>query len=244
MIMDESVGRITPQSVEEQRRPRGRRDRRARGARHHPRPRHAAAQQRRRARRPRARVAGAEVCPVHEGRRRRRTLEPISTFRDGDKCKCVNVLTPKTWPSSSYVPFIFNCWWTLKRWCLPSPTGFEARDTGIARGTQGVAGVQLVRRSADAAADGPQWHSHNCPILASVAYFKFSQVFIRLTNVKCWNSNDPLQFTFVTAGSMRLEVASEGAVDLGAGDSFVIPPDTRARYRDWAVGIRYDQTYF
>ena len=56
--------------------------------------------------------------------------------------------------------------------------------------------------------EAPQWHSHNRPIL----------------------------FTFVTEGSMTLEVANEDAADmlnfdLMAGDSFVIPPGARARYR-------------
>ena len=82
--------------------------------------------------------------------------------------------------------------------------------------------MQIIRKMRSGI-DEQQWHSHNCPIL----------------------------FTFVTEGSMTLEVAAnedtevvnedaevtnEDAAgmlnfDLVAGDSFVIPPGARARYR-------------
>jgi len=78
--------------------------------------------------------------------------------------------------------------------------GFEARDTGIADGTGGVAGVQVARRSAGDTA----WASHDGDIL----------------------------FTFVMAGTMRLEGEGRDPYPLEPGDAFVIPPGMAVRYAD------------
>ncbi len=85
-------------------------------------------------------------------------------------------------------------------WAPCRLSGFEARDTGIADGTQGVAGVQVIRRGADA----PTFSHHDSDIL----------------------------FTFVMAGSMRLEGDGREPFPLEAGDAFVIPPRHRTRYAD------------
>ena len=73
--------------------------------------------------------------------------------------------------------------------------------------SQGVAGVNLVRKSCiQESKTKHNWHSHDCPIL----------------------------FNFVTKGSMTLEVKTEAknsSSDLAAGDSFVIPPGAKARYK-------------
>ena len=76
--------------------------------------------------------------------------------------------------------------------------GFTCRDTGIAEGTQGVAGVQVARFTGGVA---PATR-HDCDI----------------------------HFTFVMDGRMRLEIEGEPARDVEAGDAFVLPPGTVARY--------------
>ncbi len=81
--------------------------------------------------------------------------------------------------------------------------GFEARDTGIAVATGGVAGVRVARRLAkrlDGGAD--RITSHRTDIL----------------------------FTFVMEGGMTLRGPGGDSQDLAAGDAFVIPPDTRTVY--------------
>jgi mannose-6-phosphate isomerase-like protein (cupin superfamily) len=50
--------------------------------------------------------------------------------------------------------------------------------------------------------DAPQWASHDCDV----------------------------HFTFVRQGGMTLEVEGESAATLETGDSFVLPPNRKARY--------------
>ncbi len=78
--------------------------------------------------------------------------------------------------------------------------GFEARDTGIAAATNGVAGVQVARRLDGGDAD--RITSHNTDIL----------------------------FTFVMEGSMTLQGQGRDPQDLTAADAFVIPPHTGVVY--------------
>lgn len=87
---------------------------------------------------------------------------------------------------------------TWTPWRIP---GWEARDTGIAAGTNGVAGVQVARPMAPNAA--APWSSHDTNIL----------------------------FTFVKEGSVTLEAMSTDtpAQTLVAGDAFVIPPFLKTR---------------
>jgi quercetin dioxygenase-like cupin family protein len=85
--------------------------------------------------------------------------------------------------------------------------GFEARDTGIAEATSGLANVQVARRPARRHAepfdgDGDPITSHKADIL----------------------------FSFVMAGTMTLQAQGRESQDLAAGDAFVIPPDTRTVY--------------
>lgn len=83
--------------------------------------------------------------------------------------------------------------------------GFEARDTGIADATGGVASVQVARRLAgrlDNDADADRLTSHKTDIL----------------------------FTFVMEGTMTLQGQGRDSQDLTAGDAFVIPPDIRTVY--------------
>ncbi len=93
--------------------------------------------------------------------------------------------------------------------------GFEARDTGIADATRGVANVQIARRRTGRRAgrlagrltgrldgDGDRTANHKADIL----------------------------FTFVIAGTMTLQGQGRDSLDLTAGDGFVIPPDTRTVY--------------
>lgn len=76
--------------------------------------------------------------------------------------------------------------------------GFTARDTGIAEGTNGIAGVQVVRRI-----EGQTVPTHH---------------------------NADIHFTFVIAGTMRLEGDGREPFDLEAGDAFVLPPGQVTRY--------------
>jgi quercetin dioxygenase-like cupin family protein len=80
-------------------------------------------------------------------------------------------------------------------WRIP---GFEARDTGIAAATRGVAAVQVARpdRRQETAAAKPLTR-HTCDIL----------------------------FTFVLSGTMTLEAVGQGSHALGEGDAYVVPPD-------------------
>ena len=81
--------------------------------------------------------------------------------------------------------------------------GFEARDTGIADATIGVANVQVARRLAKRpGGDADQITSHKTDIL----------------------------FTFVMEGTMTLQGQGRDDQDLTAGDAFLIPPDTRTVY--------------
>ncbi len=81
--------------------------------------------------------------------------------------------------------------------------GFEARDSGIADATNGVAGVRVARRLAQRLEDDTEpTTSHQTDIV----------------------------FTFVMEGSMTLRGRDRDPQDLTAGDAFVIPPDTRIAY--------------
>jgi quercetin dioxygenase-like cupin family protein len=81
--------------------------------------------------------------------------------------------------------------------------GFEARNTGIADATIGLANVQVARRLAKRLdGDADRITSHKADIL----------------------------FTFVMEGTMTLQGQGRESQDLAAGDAFVIPPDTRTAY--------------
>lgn len=84
-------------------------------------------------------------------------------------------------------------------WRIP---GWNARDTGIGAGTQGVAGVMVARPDKGSAA--PVWTNHDTDIL----------------------------FTFVKEGSLTLEVDAQAPQthDLVAGDAFVLPPFLKTCY--------------
>ena len=85
---------------------------------------------------------------------------------------------------------------TWGAWRLP---GFEARRTGIAAATGGVANVEVARVPGGEAGAVA---SHDADIL----------------------------FTFVLTGGMRLRVSGREALELQAGDAFVVPPRTRTAY--------------
>jgi len=88
--------------------------------------------------------------------------------------------------------------------------GFEARDTGIAHATGGVASVRVARRFASRRdGDADQITSHHADIL----------------------------FTFVLEGTMTLQGPGRDSQDLTAGDAFVIPPDTRIVYANPSSGL-------
>lgn len=80
--------------------------------------------------------------------------------------------------------------------------GFEARNTGIAEATRGVAGVEVAKFKGNGAE--PQVTSHSTDIL----------------------------FTFVMNGTMTLEGEGREPHDLTAGDAFVIPPGMKTAYRN------------
>ncbi len=86
------------------------------------------------------------------------------------------------------------------RWRAGRLPGFAACDTGIAAATGGVANARVARRE-DGGGNGAQ-SSHDADIL----------------------------FTFVLAGRMTLRAQGEEALNLRAGDAFVLPPGLRAAY--------------
>ncbi len=81
--------------------------------------------------------------------------------------------------------------------------GFTARDTLISENTQGVAGVQVVRRD-PTEAQSASWHVHDSDI----------------------------HFSFLMAGQVTLEGKGQTPAQLQAGDAFVIPPGLPVRYAD------------
>ena len=78
--------------------------------------------------------------------------------------------------------------------------GFKSRETGIRTATNGVADVRIIQP--DAERKTGKWSSHDADIL----------------------------FTFLTEGSLVLEVEKEGIFNLNAGDAFVVPPDLKSRF--------------
>ena len=80
--------------------------------------------------------------------------------------------------------------------------GFEARNTGIAEATKGVAGVEVAKFKDNGAQ--PPVTSHSTDIL----------------------------FSFVMGGTMTLEGEGLEPHDLTAGDAFVIPPGMKTAYRN------------
>lgn len=83
---------------------------------------------------------------------------------------------------------------TWKPWRIE---GFEFRDTGINKATQGVASVHVAKPSGDGLT--PQLSSHNSDIL----------------------------FTFLMNGEMELAAEGQISQKLKKGDAFVIPPDLK-----------------
>ena len=87
-----------------------------------------------------------------------------------------------------------------REWRLP---GFEARRSGVAEATGGVADVQVARRAGPGAGPGAgPVTSHDAELL----------------------------FTFVLEGGMTLRAEAREAEALRAGDAFVLPPGTKAAY--------------
>lgn len=78
--------------------------------------------------------------------------------------------------------------------------GFEARRTGIAQATQGVANVEIARPTASLISSPSSQH------------------------------NTDILFTFVLEGKMTLKGEDQEAKELTAGDAFVIPPNVTTHY--------------
>ncbi len=90
--------------------------------------------------------------------------------------------------------------------------GFEARDTGIAEATNGLANLQVARRAAKSNGDdSDRTTSHKTDIL----------------------------FSFVLEGSMTLQGPDRISQKLTAGDAFVIPPDTRTSYTNCSRDLEW-----
>ncbi|MBX2823838.1 MAG: cupin domain-containing protein [Gammaproteobacteria bacterium] len=85
------------------------------------------------------------------------------------------------------------------RWSSWRVTGFESRDTGVARHSAGVADVQVARPLGSLAENVTHDLRHSADI----------------------------QFCFVTTGSATLATGGESR-ELNAGDAFVLPPATEA----------------
>ena len=89
-------------------------------------------------------------------------------------------------------------------------TGFESRDTGIGAATQGIAGVHVIRtRPIQNLISQPS--SHNADII----------------------------FSFITHGTMTLQVENQIPHELAAGDAFVIPPNLKTEYINFSSGYEF-----
>jgi len=93
-------------------------------------------------------------------------------------------------------------------WQASKTPGFVARDTSIAENTSGVAGVQVLRRSAP-----------DRPTLPYENHMEFRCV-------------SDIHFCFVMEGSMTLSAPDKDPYQLVAGDAFVLPPDMPVRFVD------------
>ena len=91
-------------------------------------------------------------------------------------------------------------------WAPWSHAGFERRDLGIADATDGLARVVVARRSSDGAAS------------ESVADRSIHR--------------GELHFAFVLTGNAQLSGTPAGEVELGAGDSVVVPPGMPMGWRE------------
>ncbi len=85
-------------------------------------------------------------------------------------------------------------------WRIP---GFEARDTGMAEATHGVAAVQVARPAADGGTTARPRQADRCV----------------MTRHTC-----DILFTFVLSGSMTLTADGQGSHALAEGDAYVVPP--------------------
>lgn len=80
--------------------------------------------------------------------------------------------------------------------------GLEARDTGIAAATRGLADVLVVRPESPVSPEGPA--VENIPLVSHAR---------------------ELLLLFVLDGSVRVRTGSRGELELGSGDSIQLPPD-------------------
>lgn len=90
--------------------------------------------------------------------------------------------------------------------------GFEHRDTGINKGTDGVANVQVARIATTTTATNP------------VAANRMQN------NDQSVSHNSDILFTFVLQGTMALKGCGE-SYNLSAGDAFVVPPHEPVFYQ-------------
>jgi quercetin dioxygenase-like cupin family protein len=91
---------------------------------------------------------------------------------------------------------------------VPCSPGFEARDTGIAEATGGLAGVRVLRPGATRAPVGP------------------------------WQHAGELLFAFVLAGDLRVEGAGPEPLPLGTGDSVALPAGAECVLSGWADDLQ------
>ena len=87
---------------------------------------------------------------------------------------------------------------------------FESRDTGIAAATQGIAGVHVIRPQL-LQNEISQPSSHDADII----------------------------FSFITNGTMTLQVENQPPHELVAGDAFVIPPDLKSSYANCSPSCEF-----
>lgn len=91
-------------------------------------------------------------------------------------------------------------------WRVP---GFEARDTGISKGTKGVASVKVARPQASLKKGDAVVTSHDADIL----------------------------FIFVLSGSVMIHSEGHDAVQVSEGDACTVPPHHKISLLDWSEGL-------
>jgi quercetin dioxygenase-like cupin family protein len=84
--------------------------------------------------------------------------------------------------------------------------GFVCRDTGISKGTKGIANIQIAKFDASNGVTTPP------------------------NSAPATRHDSDIHFTFVLAGTMVLQANAQADRDLQPGDAFVIPPGMTTRY--------------
>ena len=125
--------------------------------------------------------------------------------------------------------------------------GFEARETGIGKATDGVASVQVARATdgvdggsagGDGARDSGGASADRGSADRGSGAMGSSVVEQRSTVEQVTSHTGDILFTFVMEGEVTLNGENQGAHRLEAGDAYVIPPHTKTSLTDRSVNLQ------